>query len=477
MNQSPTPTNGLSNGAGSGKERLMRPGTHSKGASPALALLLGSLFASAAGAAEQPTLERALVRQAPVLIKHFKDKGYQNVGVLKFLVSREGGKGFSDNGGLLNMMLAKRLEVALVLANDLRQPVGIIRNASAIAARTPKASYLNPAGRKKLFNPNYPLAWGKKLVKADAFVTGVAEISKDLRTMKVALALVDRDKNNLEPLTKGLEVRSDAGKLTEMNESFVLRGGFDNGSVKVGEKKHPLQERTPPVRLDVLYDDKPVTIEYQDGKAFVQEPKEGQKIAFRLRRDATRETYGVVLKVNGESTWQRERLPDLQCRKWILDPGSESLVLEGYQLDERRCLRFRVLSSVESKKSEINFGADVGTISLTVFRVQRKEDSEDPLPNQEGKLEGIVARGQLPQASITFVALRRTLLEKVSSRGLLGTGDSAVRPVKFMANPTPVMSATLVYYPAASGLPLAQEPLLVTNELRSFATDSGFILR
>jgi hypothetical protein len=64
-----------------------------------------------------------------------EEKKYRNVGVLKFLVAREGKKDFSDNAGTLNMLLARRLEVALVLANDRKNLLGIIRNASAVAAR------------------------------------------------------------------------------------------------------------------------------------------------------------------------------------------------------------------------------------------------------------------------------------------------------------------------------------------------------
>src|SRR5947209_3853267 len=128
---------------------------------PVAALLLLGLALPAAGAAEALTLERALVQQAPALIKHFKAAGCKNVGVLKFQVARPGSSRFSDNVGTLNMLLARRLEVALVLSNDAKNPVGVLRNTSAVAARTSGANHLSAPGRKKLFEPNYPLAWGK----------------------------------------------------------------------------------------------------------------------------------------------------------------------------------------------------------------------------------------------------------------------------------------------------------------------------
>src|SRR5262245_62069316 len=124
----------------------------------AAALLLPAL-ASPARAAELPTLERALVRQAKLLVKEFKARGYKNVGVLKFRIARHGAKGFSDNVGTLNTLAARRLEVALILANDAAKPVGIIRNASAVAARTRGANHLDAVKRKKLFKPKYTPAW------------------------------------------------------------------------------------------------------------------------------------------------------------------------------------------------------------------------------------------------------------------------------------------------------------------------------
>src|SRR5262249_4320634 len=115
--------------------------------------------------AESHPLELGLVQHAPVLVKHLRARGYKNVGVLKFLIAREG-KPLGDNVGTLNMLMARRLEVALLLANDSRSPVGIIRNASAVAARTKGANHRSAAGRRRLFEPDYPLACGAQQAKA-----------------------------------------------------------------------------------------------------------------------------------------------------------------------------------------------------------------------------------------------------------------------------------------------------------------------
>jgi serine/threonine protein kinase len=408
------------------------------------------------------TLEATFVRQAKVLIQHFKGNGYKNVGVLKFLIAREGEKKFSDSVGTLNMLLARRLEVALVLANDERDPVGIIRNASAVAARTRGANHRTPTGRKKLFEPDYKLAWGNTTVKADAFVTGIAQISKDLQTLKVSLFAFDKARTKFAQVGEDFEVRNDAAKLGEMSESFVLRGGFDDeqlnpeeavkkaASVKEKEAKHPLSG-TLPVTIEVLYDREVVRIEQRDGRAWIPEPREGQKVAIRLRRDNAKVTYGVVLKVNGESTLFRQKLPDLQCRKWILPPGVGPLTVSGFQIDNNTKEVFRVMSRKESEARAIDYGDDVGTITLTVFRARQKEEAYDPTERKELRNARVVAQAKLPQKS-TYKDLKSELLAESNdeeTRGLIGEGEkekSKVKTVSFKPDPTPLMSVTIVYY-------------------------------
>ena len=94
-----------------------------------------AVLAVAAPARGAEDLEAALLDRARGLIKHCQQNKHQTVGVLKFLALKEDGS-YSDNLGTVNTLLARRLEVALVLANDPRRPIDIIDNASAAAART-----------------------------------------------------------------------------------------------------------------------------------------------------------------------------------------------------------------------------------------------------------------------------------------------------------------------------------------------------
>ncbi len=185
-------------------------------------------------------------------------------------------------------------------------------NASRKAATIPGANHLTAEGRKLLFTQEYPLAWGEAKVTPDAFVTGVAVLSADLRTLTVGTAAFDRSSQELIPLGK-FDVTPDVEDLIDSGESFSVRGVFDQASLKLtaddrkqkasdealltslevksetvsqtkasDSKLHPLSPSNlaAPVALEIRYDDEPRLIEFRGGAAFVPEPREAKR--FRL---------------------------------------------------------------------------------------------------------------------------------------------------------------------------------------------------
>ena len=85
------------------------------------AVLLVVVCPGAVAAAEN--VEREMIRRAPDIVQTLQKRGYHNVGVLKFLVAK--GKGnLSDNTGTLNLTLANRLEIALILKDNPARPPG-----------------------------------------------------------------------------------------------------------------------------------------------------------------------------------------------------------------------------------------------------------------------------------------------------------------------------------------------------------------
>src|SRR5262245_15689853 len=122
-----------------------------------LALFMLATTAVAASAKDPlPTVEQALKEKAPAIMEYLRANNCKTVGVLKFLVSKDG-KTLSPSVGTLNTTLANRLEVALILADDQDPPINIIHNASAAAAVLRGANHTTPKGRAVLFGyDKYP---------------------------------------------------------------------------------------------------------------------------------------------------------------------------------------------------------------------------------------------------------------------------------------------------------------------------------
>ena len=185
-------------------------------------------------------------------------------------------------------------------------------------------------------------------------------------------------------------------------------------------------------------------------KALVREPQEGQKVTLVLRKiDATPDRYGVVLMVNGENTLYRERQSPPNCQKWILSPQDPAITVHGYQGDEGKAETFRVLSRAESAKDAMDYGSDVGTISLVVFR--EASGGGEPLAlDEEAEDLAAVSRAAFPaKPPENLSALRHQLHQGSINRGLIVQGQqigAAIRRVEFRPDPTPVMSATITYY-------------------------------
>ena len=483
------------------------------------AVLCGGLLtvarAAAADDARFSSVDQEFFKQAPAILQYARDKGYRNIGVLKFRI-KKGNEPISDSVGTLNTFLANRLQVALVLANPLKadQQVGIIDNASAVAAGIPGASHVTTAGRKLLFTGKYPLAWGTEAVEADAFLTGVVQVPADLGEMTIGILAFDPRSETLEKAVPVFTARTAPSQLPEMGESFTLRGAFDKGSVKVVKPnvptpepaksetpqlsvveeaakvraegtKHPLADPAAPVSLEISYDGVPMTLNFREGKAFVAEPQEGQKVTLSLRRtSAAAGRLAVVLKVNGENTLYRQKLRDLDCRKWILEPNAPPIAVIGYQLDGGVAEEFRVLSQAESKATEMNYGTDVGMISLTVFRergaspviaqtpaqstprvptpAQPKPAQPKPeqpgsppldLPEEDAEDLAALTRGIMPAAKPKNLAALKFQLREggrtSDTRGLIQQGQLTQRTIRtttFDADPLPVMSAAVIYY-------------------------------
>ncbi len=68
-------------------------------------------------------LDKLLLQHSRTILPTLKDRGYKNVGVLKFRV-KKGDEPATDRAGTLNLRLAEKLEMALILANKIQDRSG-----------------------------------------------------------------------------------------------------------------------------------------------------------------------------------------------------------------------------------------------------------------------------------------------------------------------------------------------------------------
>jgi hypothetical protein len=396
-------------------------------------LVLAALAATAPGEAPAPKvagLNATLRQEAARVLDHARRHKYRNIGVLKFQVQK-GAACPTDRPGPLNRNLARRLELALILAEDLDHPVGIIRDASDVAAvrwKAGEASYLTEKGRQTLFGARYPLAWGGETVEADAFYTGVVQVTADFKLLNGEIYCFDREGGPPETVTR-FKAATASDDLVDVGASFRLRSfqgrrpprpaedppprtdvparreGDRNDSddgvteakdVEGGKEPFPLDPKagTPPVELEIYYGDRRIDIDVRDGKATIPEPPDGEKVWFLLRRKYDGpERIGAVLKVNGENTLYRQRDPDRSCTMWIWDKGDPDTKVEGFQEDDKTASEFTVKARGEVEG--IDYGPYLGTISLTVFQGE-PETEAGPRPGSSVE-DRVVFRGQYPK--------------------------------------------------------------------------------
>jgi hypothetical protein len=401
-----------------------------------------------------------------------------------------------DAAGELNMGLADRLEAALILANQ-DGKFGILDRASlaVVANNNRLASHKTEEGRQAFFADKYKLAWGGEKVKPSAFIAGLASISKDLKSVTIKLETFGED-GQLESLGEPITVPTNRRTLVEAGYSYVLsektapqifdgaRGSRTNkGAVAqikqeddsvatslalaLNDTRKPdgvrftAQDalRDCPVKLTILFNDKPVAVETD----LVREPKEGEKVSFRLENTDPKYLYAVVLKVNGKNTLFGEDLEAGQCLKWILPPGAKLEVL-GFQEDEKSYSEFKILSDKESEENAVRYGDLVGTLRMIAYRGEQTKvdpseiEKKDPEPR--ATMLAAVSRGSKGLAKGddkpgSLAALQADLLgrekELEGQRGIIDKGDkkadTRIQRVFFKTLPTvAVADITVRYY-------------------------------
>jgi hypothetical protein len=444
-----------------------------------LAFAVVALAVPPSQAAGDP-LDDALFEKAPAVLEALKKKGFQNVGVVKFLV-RHGEGEPQDDVGDLNLTLANKLEVALILANT-DDRFGIIDKASdqVVREKLLAANHRNEEGRKAFFIRKYELAWSRDKVEPSGFVTAVAIFSQDLAKLKIQFQVFDKT-GKLEDLAGTISAPTNPEMLAQAGFSYALAPATQRALVagdppptrdvqkreiveQVAKSIEPksngaVEPASPladcPIKWTVLYNGKPIAL----AGTTIPEPKPTDRVEFVLS-NPTKGTYAVVLLVNGENTLYQERTSPQACRKWVLGPKM-SVTIRGFQIEADMVAPFTVLSPEQPIPDAVRYAEHAGTFRLVVFHGKMmdvnpagntaKADAKDSATLAMSRTRGGTRPpGVKPQSLKALQADLRGRLGTDGSRGYVVKGGATekfeTRSVYFVPSPElPVADISLRY--------------------------------
>jgi hypothetical protein len=366
----------------------------------ALPALLLALAAASAPAARADAIDKALYDKAPEVMKFLKDKDYKNVGVLRFKLQIGKGK-TTYSGGVINGNMATRLENALLMETDPKNPnpIGIIRDASAAAAAKAPGKHWDLKSAKDragLFDYDYPLAWGDKTAKADAFLVGGVKLSEDMKTTTVFINYFDRKSDKDDEVCR-LEVTTDRTILADAGKSYVLSRGLikkrsaeidpktgvnkrgkslddlmnDNAtdSAKTtGDGKASASGVSEYIDFKVFYGDEAQAVgdDPGDGELRLTAPQAGQNVSFRFK-NKTQEKLGLLVYINGTSTCEFQRGEPDACRRWVLRPDGKEYPIRGYVDEKDKVFPIKVVDAGDAAIQN-ELAEKLGQIKIVVFR-------------------------------------------------------------------------------------------------------------
>lgn len=384
----------------------------------ARALLVGAFIALAAPArADQ--IDAKLHAQAPAILKALKDANVSTVGTLRFRVER-GKKPDSFQVGPINDGLAARLENLLIIHADKANPIGVLKNPGTTASVAKVGSwYTNAASRRKLFELEYPTAWGNKKAKADAFLTGEVRCTGDMTKTTVVIEMFTaQDPTKFTKLVE-FTVPTDRLILADLGERFSvprgngLRRSADLDRFAIGEVRKredmdgngDMLNDTPPaselnvggVTYRLLAGEEAATFRPSasaGAKWEVPSPAQDKEITMVLK-NTTAKRVGVVLKVNETSTIFFQTEDSALCRKWVIEPDKE-IKLKGFYQEDKQYAPFKVLVGDEAKQAIDQLGEKAGRIRIEVFDAASEEETMTiSLPRRVPESRIAAARGNL----------------------------------------------------------------------------------
>jgi hypothetical protein len=407
------------------------------------------------GSARASHLDKGLIGHAGKINDKLKAAGVKNVGVLPFKV-KKGERQALYAGAPLSVNMPERLENALIMAmNPSERPdLNVIRDAAGVASKANVGSFLNSKSSfSKLFATSYPLAWGKERVKPDGFLTGVVTNDGNRSKVHVLVQLIRPGKFGQAPekihefdVSADRQTLGDLGYNFSLSRSVLKRGALRRDQVdqavqqqvrqedQQGQKKPQSQlvttQHTPDnvagFSYELKYNGEKQALTPLQGGQGASQPEwlappvtQGTKIEMVLtRKDGSQDDMGVLLLVNGRSTWKNESGdPELNMLRWIYTPKRKDdpdVFLGRYEdVSGKNLLAWKALSAEESTKEKADeLGNRAGWIDVYVFA--NREGPPQP-PQTEDEKEMFVTTRAMPRSKPSSFLTARSELMRINN--------------------------------------------------------------
>ena len=389
---------------------------------------VAAVVLAVAGPGRADQIDNALAVNARTVFAAVGKLGVEQVAVLNFAVRPPEGE--SDfRSGLANVDLARRLENALILANDPDAPLFVLTDAGLAARKLPAGTTWKTAeGRAALATiGELPLAWDvSQKLKPEGFVTGELAFGPDCTTATLTVyGFTAEHPDKLVRLAvvggmiddKPAAIPADRGVLAMAGIGYVAASVPDAGpdgpdaaarrtAAKALRDKdgYALLADDCPVKLTFVVNGEAVRLRPDPAKpgagAFVSsavDPKRGDEVSVRLENTSPTQTYAVLLAVNGENTnalgggpTHLNDRPAKDHRMWLIDPLGSATVHGFYTDPDGNYKKFEVLGESESE-ANFNVMSDAyrGLITMHVYRkrpavvAKTPPDTADPNPPVE----------------------------------------------------------------------------------------------
>lgn len=424
-------------------------------------------------------LDQALLKNAPDLLVALKKANIKVVGVLPFAVQR-GTRPAAFDCAPLSAGLPTRLENALILRQPGNEPdeslLKVLRDVVGTAARAGVGAWSkDQAAFQKLFAGSYELAWGNKKLSADAFLTGEVRLLGDGIEAEVVITFFKpdswKDGKPSQQLASTFKVKTDRSLLRDLGYNAVVnpralkRKGAEKSDAEEldqeavarvaneEEGKQPLPDAKQPdshspdslagFKFEIEYDGVKQAIRSEVGgngakhpTYSVDAPKPGQKVSMFVTRTLVGDAkMGIVLRINGKSTWNQEDADPASCRRWIFNPMSvgKREDFAGFYREDKDgklvCNEWKALDETAAVAAAATMGVRIGWIDLDVFASREEKAAKDGMVLVSTRSMPKTQPSTLRDLRHQLAMVNNITISKVNSRHVSGLLIGDVVPV------------------------------------------------